>query len=216
MRETRVLLADDHRSFAEALGLRLDAEPGLRVVGVVVDPAAALSIVRGRPVDVAVLAVESMHCTFLGLADELLATRPGLKLVGVTGADDPAVLVRAVRVGFRGWVPKDVGIGSLLEVIHGVVRGETCIPPLLLTSLLHDLLTEEEEARAAERPLSSLTGREREVLRAMSSGANRTEIAELLAISPNTVRTHAQSILTKLEVHTSLAAVMIARRAGLL
>jgi DNA-binding NarL/FixJ family response regulator len=119
-------------------------------------------------------------------------------------------------VGFRGWVPKDVGIGSLLDVIHGVVRGHTCIPPLLLTSLLHNLLTEEEETRAAERPLSSLTVREREVLRAMSSGANRMQIAELLAISPNTVRTHAQSILTKLEVHTSLAAVMIARRAGLL
>src|SRR3954467_13159323 len=72
MRDTRVLLADDHRSFAEALGLRLDAEPGLRVVGAVVDPAVALSIVRGHPVDVAVLAVESMHCTFLTLADELL------------------------------------------------------------------------------------------------------------------------------------------------
>jgi DNA-binding CsgD family transcriptional regulator len=53
------------------------------------------------------------------------------------------------------------------------------------------------------------------VLKAMCSGATRGEMAEQLAISPNTVRTHMQHILAKLDVHTSLAAVTLARRAGM-
>ena len=51
MQMTRVLLADGHRSFVEALAMRLDAEPGLQVVGVVVQPEEALRIVTAQPVD---------------------------------------------------------------------------------------------------------------------------------------------------------------------
>jgi len=135
--------------------------------------------------------------------------------VGVAGVDDTDLLAQAVREGFRGWVPKDVGIAALLDVLEAVSRGETCIPPALLSRLLPQLLREEEEQRAAEKPLASLTARELQVLKAMSTGASRHEIAAQLGISSNTVRTHMQSILTKLGVHSSLAAVTVARRAGI-
>ena len=214
MRVIRLVLGDGHRSFVEALAMRLDVEPGLQVVAAVVQPEDALRAVQAQPADVAVLAVNTDTAGFLSIGAALLAARPELKLVGVAGADDPGLLARAVRAGFRGWVPKDVGIGALLEVLHAVCRGETCIPPLLLTGLLRRLTCEAEEQRAAELPFTSLTAREQEVLRAMSSGASRQEIAVQLGISPNTVRTHMQSILTKLGVHTSLAAVTLARRAG--
>jgi DNA-binding NarL/FixJ family response regulator len=60
-----------------------------------------------------------------------------------------------------------------------------------------------------------LTARERDVLTAMVAGQSREEIADQLEISANTVRTHMQNILSKLGVHSSLAAVAVARRAGL-
>ncbi len=211
----RVLLADGHRAFVEALALRLDTEPGLHVVAAVTGADAAQNAARARPVDDADLAAEGAEPDFLALGRSLRAESPRLALVAVSGGDDVATVARAVRHGFRGWVPKDVGVSALLEVIRAVCRGETRIPPLLLTRLLESLLRDEGGPRTAAEPLSLLTARELEVLRAMSSGASRQEIAEQLEISPHTVRTHMQSILAKLDVHTSLAAVTLARRGGL-
>lgn len=215
MSRTRVLLADGHRSFVEALALRLDAEPDLEVVGVAVQPDEAFRLVAARAVDVAVLAADGSDHGFIPMGPRLQELRPGLQLVGIASSNDTALLVRAVRAGFRGWVPKELGIGALLDALAAVCRGETSIPPALLSRLLTCLLQEQSEERAAQAPIAGLTARERQVLQAMSGGATRLEIASQLSISSNTVRTHMQSILAKLGVHSSLAAVMIARRAGI-
>ena len=210
----RVLIADEHRAFAEALAMRLDVEPGLQVVGVAVRREEALRAMRARPVDVAVMDVDTDD-GFVALGRRLQTVRPDVALVGLSAGDDVAVLARAVHRGFRGWVPKDAALHHLLGVLHAVHRGETCIPPLLLTGLLQRLLQEQTDQRAADLLLASLSTREQQVLQGMSRGAGRQEIAEQLGVSPHTVRSHIQNILTKLGVHTSLAAVRLARAKGL-
>lgn len=211
-----LLLADGHRSFVEALAMSLERASGFEVVGAVVDPAEAVRIVSRHPVDVAVLSVHSAESAFLLEARKLVEIRPDIKLVGVADTDDVPLLARAVRAGFRGWVPKNVGFSALLDVLDAVSRGETCIPPLLLTRLLPYLLDEQVTKERAAEPISLLTAREHQVLEAMAGGASRQEIADRLAISSSTVRTHMQHILTKFDVHSSLAAVTLARRAGAL
>ncbi|MFD2092812.1 response regulator transcription factor [Blastococcus deserti] len=210
----RLLLADPHLAFVEALAPRLSAEPGLRVVGTVTRPEDALRVVRTRPVDVALLAVDGTGSQFVDAAGALADERPELALAALAEADDVGTVARVVRMGFRGWVPKDLDVAALVVVLEGIRRGETHIPPALLTRLLPHLLREQEERRAAERPFATLTPREREVLRAMCRGATRQEIAEELEVSHNTVRTHLQKILGKLGLHSSLAAVTLARKAG--
>jgi DNA-binding NarL/FixJ family response regulator len=212
---TRLLLADGHRSFVEALGELLAAEPSFEVVVTAGDAEAALRGVRAHPVDVAVLTVDGgVGDGCLAVARELVAARPGLKLVAVAQEDDVALLARTVREGFRGWVTKSRDVASFLDVLNAVARGETSIPPLLLTQLLAHLLHEDEKKEAAENRLDALTARERQVLEAIATGASRQAIAEELDISPNTLRTHLQSILGKLEVHTALAAIAVVRRGG--
>ena len=184
------------------------------MVAVVTTPDEVLQAARAQPVDVAVLSADDPETDFVGLADELVRLRPAIKLVGLTDEGEVALLSRAVRSGFRAWVPMDVGVPSLLEVLQAVCRGETCIPALTLTRLLDHLMQWEETRSSAAMPFATLTAREREVLQSMSSGANRQEIADQLFISTNTVRTHMRSILSKLDVHTTLAAVTLARRAG--
>jgi DNA-binding NarL/FixJ family response regulator len=211
----RVLMGDSQRSFAEALALRLDAEAGFQVMAVAVRAEEVRAAVRSHPIDVAVLSADGDDGAFLQLGRELLAARPGLHLVAVSGDDAPAIIARAVRQGFRGWVPRDVGVAALLNVLRSVHAGETCVPPLLLSRLLEQLLQEEEEEQAARAPFTSLTARETELLHEVCKGATRAEIAERLAISPNTVRTHMQSILSKLGAHTTLEVIALARRAGI-
>jgi len=211
----RLLLADPQRSFAEALALRLDAEAGLEVVGTVADLGEASRILRRRPVDVVLLGVDGTSEHVLDAADALLAEQPHLTLLALAEHDDLPALARAVRIGFRGWVPKQLDVASFVEVLWGTRRGETYIPPAQLTRLLPYLLEDLEERRAAELPFTTLTPREREVLQAMCRGGTREQIAADLRVSRNTVRTHTQSILGKLGVHSSLAAVALARDAGI-
>jgi DNA-binding NarL/FixJ family response regulator len=209
-----VVLGDPQRAFVEALAVRLAGEPGVHVVAAVVYPEDVARAVRSQHVDIAVLTAEGREEDFVAVGADLLPTHPEVSFVAVSGSDDVAALTRAVRAGFRAWVPKKAGVSTLLEVMHAVRRGETRIPPLLLTGLIDRLLHEEEERRAAAEPLASLTDRERQVLGALTDGASPQETAEQLAMSMNTVRTHVRNILRKLDVHSTLAAAALARRAG--
>ena len=112
-------------------------------------------------------------------------------------------------------MPKTSTADVLAEVIRGVAAGETRIPAEMLADALVSL-TQGGRASLDHAPdLEALTSRERQVLACLIDGLSRTEIGELLHVSPNTVRTHVQSILHKLKVRSALAAVAMARRAGL-
>jgi DNA-binding NarL/FixJ family response regulator len=101
----------------------------------------------------------------------------------------------------------------MVRAILGAVRGESWIPPRLLTGVLEEFRSRRAELDHDYR-VQRLTQREREVLRYMMAGFGRARIAEELILSINTVRTHAQNILWKLEVHSSLEAVSVALQAG--
>lgn len=99
-------------------------------------------------------------------------------------------------------------------MIRGVLRDETHLPPALLTAVLRELTAARKHRTDSERLVDSLTPRELEVLRCMVAGLGRKAVAERLFLSPHTVRTHMQNVLGKLGVHSTLAAVALARRAG--
>ena len=210
----RVLVIHPQRSFADALTMRLEEEQGIHVVAGVVRPGEATPVLQQHHVDVVLLGLGGADQPLRAMA-ALRARRPEAGFVALAEHEDVDLLAQAVRLGVRGWVPVDAGVTDLLAVIHGVHRGETRIPPLLLTRLLPMLLAEQDRRRAAGLALASLTARERQVLRAISRGATRDDIAAQLRISPNTVRTHTQNILSKLGVHSALAAASLARRNGL-
>jgi two-component system NarL family response regulator len=94
------------------------------------------------------------------------------------------------------------------------VEGGTWIPPRILTEALVELTADSPQHDPTHGLLASLTPREREVLSCLTDGLRRSEVAARLQVSTNTVRTHVQSILSKLEVNSSVAAVTLTRRAG--
>ena len=128
---------------------------------------------------------------------------------------DGARKAEPVRLGVGGWVAQRSAIESLPTAVRGAARGDTHLPALLtqvLVSLSEPGSTSTPEADA----VALLTARELDVLRCLIEGLPRIEIGPLLYISPHTVRTHIQSILFKLNVHSSLTAVAFARRAGVI
>jgi DNA-binding NarL/FixJ family response regulator len=94
------------------------------------------------------------------------------------------------------------------------MRGETWLPAAAVGPVLRLLLDGSDgQSTPGTYQLAGLTAREREVLSYLTQGMRRREVAEHMHLSPNTVRSHMQNLMGKLEVHTTLEAVALARRA---
>ncbi|AKJ12631.1 transcriptional regulator [Streptomyces incarnatus] len=235
----RVLVVDDHRIFAESLAAALAAEPDVDVSAAGSGPAALRCLERaageGRRFDVLLVdsdlggqvpgtrpavPVPVQESGEDGLVDGISlvagvrAAQPAVRIVVLAEKDDPRRAALALQAGASGWVAKDCSLSRLLTVIRGVLRDETHLPPALLTGVLRELTAARRHRTESERLVESLTPREREVLRCMVAGLGRKAVAERLFLSPHTVRTHMQNVLGKLGVHSTLAAVALARRAG--
>ncbi len=240
----RVLVVDDHRIFAESLAAALAAEPDVDVAAAGSGPAALRCLERaaseGRRFDVmlvdADLGTGAQSGTVPGaraavaravpddgeeglvdgisLVAGVRSGQPAVRSVVLAEKDDPRRAALALQAGASGWVAKDCSLQRLLAVIRGVLRDETHLPPALLTGVLRELTAARKHRTDSERLVESLTPREREVLRCMVAGLGRKAVAERLFLSPHTVRTHMQNVLGKLGVHSTLAAVALARRAG--
>jgi DNA-binding NarL/FixJ family response regulator len=150
----------------------------------------------------------------ISLVERVRADHPGTRTVVLAERDDPRRAAKALQAGASGWVAKDCSLSRLLAVVRGVLRDETHLPPALLTGVLREMTAARRHRTESERLVESLTPREQEVLRCMVAGLGRKAVAERLYLSPHTVRTHMQNVLGKLGVHSTLAAVALARRAG--
>ena len=203
----RILLVDDHLMVTEALASRLSAAMDLWVAGrcTVADPN-LLEIVRGLRPDVITIEVEPLG---------LMAARPEARVVVLSADHNIAHGVEAARAGVSAWVAKEQGAAELETVIRGVCQGYSWFPPDMLGAILSELRADVGRAREHEDVLEMLSPRERDVLLAMMDGKRGRQIAQDLLISTDTVRTHTRNIFAKLDVHSRLEAVRVARAAGL-
>ncbi|MGW4384771.1 LuxR C-terminal-related transcriptional regulator [Kitasatospora sp. NPDC004531] len=151
----------------------------------------------------------------IALVGRACRAHPALRAVMLAAHDDPQRAVRALQAGASGWVARESSLGALMAVVRGVLREETHLPPALLTGVVRELTSARRDRSESERLVAALTPREEEVLRCMVAGLGRQAVAERLFLSPHTVRTHMQNVLGKLGVHSTLAAVAVARRAGI-
>lgn len=206
----RVVLIDDHVMFAEGVAASLRATGEVEVAAITPtaeDGEAAVDTYRphvvlldyGLPDDDGVALARRLHQRF-----------PEVKLVMVTSLVDERLVLKAVEAGCAGFVTKDRTVDELVSAIRSVADGEALISPIMLNKVLRQIRRRSEGTVGAE-----LSGREREVLQYVCDGLTNPAIAERLHVSHNTVRSHVQNILSKLQVHSKLEAAAVATRAGL-
>jgi two-component system, NarL family, nitrate/nitrite response regulator NarL len=202
------LIVDDHRLFAEAIKLTLE-ESGHEVLLAATGSEALEAARRDRP-EVVLMDVGLPDRSGLAVGRDILAELPGIKMVVVTSLEDDQAVREAVRSRFHGYLTKHTRLSQFVGAVETAVNGQMVLPQGSVTR--RALSRGDQEAELLAR---QLTPKELEVLRLLAEGANSSEIARTLTISPNTVRTHVQSILAKLQVHSRLEAVAFAARNGL-
>jgi DNA-binding NarL/FixJ family response regulator len=204
MRITAVVI-DQERTFADALAIRLNAEPDLEVAAVTA-PAATTAC---RHADVILLDVDLAGS--ISFCQATSHPPSATRVIMLSHTSESARIIAAIEAGARAWVGKDESIEQLLRALRGVVRGQTRVPPAETGNVLSLLLRQRERRRSRERMLALLTPRERQVLACLAEEAGRKQVADRLNLTANTVRTHMQNIMAKLGVHSALEAVALTR-----
>lgn len=206
--ELHVLVLDAEQALAEALASVLARHPRVASARAVGDPDRAAAEIAADPVDVLVVGTDSHTWDPLDFVRSVATSSPQLAVVAISGDDDADSVARTLLAGAVSWVSKRTGIEEMAGALLASARGESCIPPALLRSVLHRLRTM-AHIPAQWTLLQNLTDREREVLELAVLGFSRNDIAEELGLSVNTVRTHLQHILAKLGARTTLEAVSL-------
>ena len=206
-----VLIVDQQRTFRDALAVRLRAETDLVVAAETQSTESARRALAGRSTDVVLLDAELPDELSVAFCADMTRRAHAPRVVMLSAASEAQRVVAAIRAGAVAWVRKDESIDHLLRVIRGVVCGETWLPPTELGGVLRLLMQDQDDRRGRDELLAALTPRERDVLFHLVQGAGRKEVAERLQLSANTVRTHLQSLMAKLGVHSTLEVVALTR-----
>ena len=206
-----VIVADQERTFADALVSRLSAECDMEVVLAVQVRAPGPWLVEGKTAEVMVLDGDLPGEAANRLCAQLSGRADPTRVVILSSSSEPERIVEAVRAGAAAWLRKDESVDLLLDVIRGVARGETRLPVSETGQVLQLLMRGADRQRENDRLLATLTLRERAVLARLAEGASKREAAETLHMSVNTVRTHLQNLMAKLGAHSALEAVALTR-----
>ncbi|MFM2070088.1 MAG: hypothetical protein RLZZ623_351 [Actinomycetota bacterium] len=199
----KVLIVDDHRSYAEALSLAVSIEPGFQSIGSVPDVDSAISAVLEQRPDVVIIDWQLPGVDGIEGVRRLLVADPRLKVVMITGHADGSLRRLAALAGASAFLAKESSIAEILQAVRDTVNGDAFI----------DVSVDASDETASAM---SLTPREIEVLYLLAKGRDTPTIAASLYLSVHTVRGYVKEVLRKLGAHSQLEAVAIARRAGLL
>jgi len=205
----RVLVCDDHKAFAESLALVL-SNAGHHVVAVTHSPDEALAVLSRHPVDLCLMDLVYSHSTVLDRLAELRAAAGDAAIVVLSGFTDPEVVAAAEAAGVRGFADKSQHVSDILTMIAKVAAGDRVIVALPAWPSAEPATRSETQRLAA-----FLTTREREVLCGLVRGDDTYALARSMGVTWATVRSHVQSVLNKLGVHSRLEAATIAVRDGL-
>jgi DNA-binding NarL/FixJ family response regulator len=206
-----VIVADQERIFADALVSRLSTEGDIEVVLAAHVTAPGPWLVAGRNAEVMVLDGDLPGEAANRLCAQLCGRADSARVVMLSSTSEPERILEAIRAGAAAWLCKGESVELLLDVIRGVARGETWLPPRETGRVLRLLMREADRQRENDRLLATLTPRQRAVLACMADGAGHREAAETLHMSVNTVRTHLRNLKAKLGAHSALEAVALTR-----
>ncbi|MFD5032722.1 response regulator [Streptomyces sp. NPDC058405] len=219
----RVLLADDQALLRSAFRVLVDSEPDMEVVGEAADGAQAVALARSTRADVVLMDIrmpgtDGLAATRLISADPDLA---GVHVVMLTTFEVDEYVVQSLRAGASGFLGKGAEPDELLNAIRIAAAGEALLSPAATKGLIATFLAQggneadSEDSAAYSERLRALTVREREVLVLVAGGHSNDEIAERLAVSPLTVKTHVNRAMAKLGARDRAQLVVIAYESGL-
>lgn len=201
------LVVDDHTLFREGLRRVLESESDIQVVGEASDASEAMEKVRALSPSVVLMDIGMPGMSSFDAARILKKEYPDTHLMFLTMYEDEEYLLQCMDVGAAGYLLKDSPAPRLIGAVRDVHEGRKYLSPQVLGKLVDDF-----RSRSAQNTgnKTSLTPREREVMRMLAEGNSVKTVAGLLGLSIKTVEAHKFNLMRKLDIHNKAQLVTYA------
>ncbi len=216
----RILIADDQRLFRQSLKYLLEQEEEIKVVGEAADGQDAFTLAQEIHPDIVLMDVNMPKLDGINATRLILEKEPSVKVLMLSVHDEDERIISAIHSGATGYILKDADHREFIRIIKGTFRGEDVISPFLAnripkyqTQIKATLQSGKKEEVSSK--MSFLTEKERETLSLLSEGKSNKEMADLMCVSVETIKSHLQTIYRKLCVKSRTeAAILFLRERG--
>jgi DNA-binding NarL/FixJ family response regulator len=210
-----VLLVDDHKIMRDGIKAILNRSSEFRVVGEAENGTDAVQFVRKCRPQIVLMDIGLPGLNGVETTAEILRHQPECKVVILSMYDDEHSVVSAVRSGARAFILKRASDNDLLEALRMVAAGGMYLSPQVSDRLLTRIQKGDLEARQTPKVLEALSPREVQVLRLVADGKTSKEIAVLLDLREQTVRSYRKTMMKKLGVNNVAGLTQLALSTGL-
>jgi two-component system, NarL family, response regulator len=216
----KLLLVEDDELFRLGLLTRLQQEPGVEVLAEAEDGETAVELVKHHIFDLVLLDVGLPGIGGIEACRQIKSYNPDLPVLILTSRTEEALTTRLIAAGAQGYCLKGIAAQTLFLAIRSVATGASWWDPIataeIRARLQHPFHKQLSPGSEVQSDTTHLTQREREILNLIAAGQTNHQIAEILYITPGTVRVHVHAILKKLGVHDRNQAVVVAAQRNLI
>ncbi|MFB3779489.1 MAG: response regulator [Bryobacteraceae bacterium] len=210
-----VVLVDDHKIMRDGIRAILEHAAEFVVVGEAESGVEAVHVCKQLKPDIVMMDVNLPGLNGIEATSELLRHCPATRVLILSMYEDEHSVVSAIRSGARAFVLKKASDHDLLDALRIVAKGGTYLSPQVSDQLLRRIQRGDLESRAVPPALQSLSPRELQVMRMVAEGRTSKEIAELLDLGLQTVRSYRKTLMKKLGVNNVAGLTQVALAAGL-
>ena len=214
MKNTRILIVDDHKIVRDGIYSLLIGQSGLEVAGEAASGHEALELLKKTEADVMIVDVAMPGMTGIELTRIVSKEYPDTRVLILSANDDKFTLTSALKAGALAYLSKDASREELISAIRMVANGKHYLGSQMHQAVFESLITNKELSDHDKG--SDLSDREKEIVRLFAEGNSYREIAEKLFISVRTVESHKKNILEKLHLENTIDLVKYAIQEGLI
>jgi DNA-binding NarL/FixJ family response regulator len=210
-----ILLVDDHKILRDGIRTILERTPDFHVVGEAVSGSEAVSQARKLHPDLILMDIGLPGMNGIDATSEILRRCPEAKVVILSMYGDENSVVAAFRSGARAFLLKKASSSDMLDALRTVSKGGSYLSPEVSDHLLGRIQRGDLEEKKISGPLEGLSPRELQVLRLVAEGQTSKDIAVMLELGLETVRTYRKTLMKKLGVANVASLTLVALGAGL-
>lgn len=219
-KKARIILVDDNYDHLSGIKELIEIESDFDVVATATSASVAISLIKKYRPEIVLMDINMPEKDGLTAIAEIEKLDLGVRIIALTGYDDPDLIFRAMKIGAKGYILKTMASAQLIYAIDEVAAGKIYLPAALSSRFFEyfqQSFKEETQVVADEENLLNyLTQREEEVLDLLTQGITYKGVAQKLFISETTVKTHVNNIFQKLQVNDRTQAVLYALNNGFL
>lgn len=211
---TKVLIADHHKIFREALIDLLQKQPDLKVIGEADNGQQAVKLTNELMPDIIIMEVAMPNLNGIEATRQITSAHAKIKILVLSMLSDKKIMTQMLEAGASGYILKDCSFKELIDAMQTILSGQTFLTPDVMEMFIQDYKYHLSIHQNLTH-IPSLSPREREVLQLLAEGNKTREIAVNLCISMKTVETHRKQIMDKLNIHSIANLTKFAIREGM-